>query len=93
MSRKIDPEADLSELSEADLKYLHDRGRISDDQLAEDVPEEGSYSSMTKGELLDVIQSRNAGYDEEFQLPTSGKKQDLIDALVADDEDNEDDED
>lgn len=48
MSKVIEIPEDLSELSEEDAKYLHDRGRISDAQLAEAV-------GGTKNEVAEAL--------------------------------------
>lgn len=50
MSKTIDIPDDLSSLDEEDLKYLHDRGRITDEQLAQalDTDEDTLVSTITE---------------------------------------------
>lgn len=46
---------------------------------------DAGYSSLTKAELVAVIEERNTGRDEDKTLSASGNKADLVAALVADD--------
>lgn len=75
MSKTIEIPEDLSDLSEDDLKYLHDRGLISDEQLAAaaDVDEgaitEGMKSLLSKGTPLEEVantgDANTSGYTPE----------------------------
>lgn len=87
MSRQVD-QSDLGALDQEDLEYLVARGRISQEEFDANCDSEAGedgYASLSKAELKDVIKGRNADYDEDYQLSTSGSKQDLIDTLEADD--------
>ena len=48
------------------------------------------YDSLTVAELKAAIEQRNAVRDEDAQIPTSGNKADLVAALEATDESEED---
>lgn len=51
----------------------------------EEVEEELDYEAMTKADLVEEINNRNAGYAAEDQLSSSGTKADLIAELQEDD--------
>ncbi len=59
--------------------------------VAEDRPADpdkggpGAYESLTKAQLVEAIEARNTGRDEDKRLATAGNKSDLVAALVADD--------
>lgn len=99
MSRKVDP----NNLQDGDVEYLRDRGRLheiedyvepepeQDDSTEDDDEGEFSYEDLTVDQLKEEIALRNSEYDEDEQIvPDGTKKAELIAALEADDDSNED---
>lgn len=96
MSKKIDT-SDLSKLSEEDLTYLLERGKITTDQLPKGKAESVKQSVAEDGggaadpgttvilEELGVAELKQEAAKRE--LSKAGSKQDLIDRIRAYDED------
>jgi len=93
MARDIDT-SDLGKLSQEDLLYLRDRGRLTaseeadfiDDSIEDNEEEDDKpYSEMTLKELGDEIDRRNEGIDEEDQIAKPKTKGDRIAVLEEDD--------
>jgi len=57
---------------------------------APDGETEDNYETWTHDKLQEEIRSRNATYEEEFQMPVSGTKAELVARLREDDESDED---
>lgn len=107
MSRKINIEDGIENLSADDIQYLKDRGRLPDDAVAyepEDSAEDSTedegednralYEGMSKKELVSLIEGRNEDREEDDHVSKSGNKEALVEALLEDDafEDDEDEE-
>jgi len=60
---------------------------IPDDEEGEEDEPSMTYEDMKKDELIEEIEERNEGRDEEDQISTSGKKDELIARLEEDDDD------
>lgn len=51
-----------------------------------EAPAGDDYESLKVADLKAEIERRNEGRDEEDQIPATGNKADLVEALAADDE-------
>jgi hypothetical protein len=68
------------------VQALKDAGEWEEDEESEEVEEAPPYEQWKKAELIDEVNERNAGREDDDKIDSSGTKDELVARLYADDE-------